>query len=90
MSLRSAVSLFFAILASASLLAQSPPPPRQPHPPRPAKWEPKPQEIFVSYWTVEPNWSTQLEIRNNVARREVTVTPVLRTAAGRKSSWNRS
>lgn len=41
-----------------------------------------PQEMFVSYWTLEPGWSTQLEIRNNVAQRDLTVTPVLRTSAG--------
>ncbi|HEX3681140.1 MAG TPA: hypothetical protein VHU83_01265 [Bryobacteraceae bacterium] len=31
---------------------------------------------------IEPGWSTELEIRNNVAWRDLTVTPVLRTAAG--------
>lgn len=50
--------------------------------PYPAQWAPKPQELFLSYWTVEPGWSTELEVRNNVAWRDLVVTPVLRTAAG--------
>ena len=49
---------------SAMAQSQSQRPER--HPWRAAKWEPKPQEMFVSYWTLEPGWSTQLEIRNNV------------------------
>jgi len=83
MSRRSGISLFFLIFVGASLAAQSPPP-RPVHPPHPAKWEPKPQQVLVSYWTVEPNWTTQLEIRNNVAWRDVTITPVLKTGAGRE------
>ncbi len=79
--------LFFRIapilcLCCAELLAQLSQPARQSHAPYPAKWEPKAQEIFLSYWTVESGWSTELEIRNNVAWRDLTVTPVLRTAAG--------
>ena len=50
----------------------------------PVKWEPKAQEIAASYWTLEPGWSTELEVRNNLFQRSVTVTPALRTAAGRE------
>src|SRR5581483_1020434 len=62
--------------------AQNRPDPPKPRPPQPAKWEPKPQQVFVPYWTLEPGWNTTLEIRNNVAQREISVQPVLRTAAG--------
>ncbi len=75
------VSLRFCAFAAPSFLP-SYLSPRQSHAPYPAKWEPKAQEIFLSYWTVESGWSTELEIRNNVAWRDLTVTPVLRTAAG--------
>jgi hypothetical protein len=59
------------------------------HPPRPivvgpAKWKPAPQELSAAYWTLEPGWDTTLEMRNNVRYWELTVTPVLRTAAGQE------
>lgn len=69
-------------LCCAATFAQTPQVPRKPHPPYPAEWKPTPQELFLSYWTVEPGWSTELEIRNNVAWRDLTVTPVLRVANG--------
>lgn len=75
-------SLLLSVLVCAAALAQSPQPARPPHASYPAKWEPKPQEVFISYWTLEPNWNTELEIRNNVVSRDLTVTPVLRTADG--------
>src|SRR5581483_4156962 len=62
--------------------AQTRPDPPKPRPPQPAKWEPKPQQVFVPYWTLEPGWNTTLEIRNNVTQRDISVQPVLRTAAG--------
>src|ERR1700761_5754211 len=73
-----------ALLTSIGIAAcaQAQEKPRQPHAPYPAQWNPKAQEQFLSYWTVEPGWSTELEIRNNVAWRDLSVTPVLRTAAG--------
>lgn len=69
-----------------NLHAQSGPPQ---HPPRPtvvgpAKWNPTPQELSAAYWTLESGWDTTLEIRNNVRYRELTVTAVLRTAAGQE------
>jgi hypothetical protein len=45
-------------------------------------WTASPQELFASYWTLEPGWSTELEIRNNVPWRNLRVTPVLRIATG--------
>lgn len=49
-----------------------------------AEWKPTQQEVSTSYWSLEPGWNTELEIRNNLAERQLTVTPVLRTAAGRE------
>jgi hypothetical protein len=52
----------------------------------PAKWEPSPQEVSTAYWTLEPSWNTELEMRNNLRYRELTVTPVLRSADGQEAS----
>lgn len=52
-------------------------------PSRPATWNPHAQQTFVAYWTVESGWNTTLEIRNNL-RRDLDVTPVLRTSAGQE------
>jgi hypothetical protein len=73
-------------LSCPGIFAQNPEPVHKPHPPYPAEWKPTPQELFLSYWTVEPGWSTELEVRNNVAWRDLTVTPVLRMAAGTEIS----
>ena len=74
------------VLFSSSLYAQSGAPP---HPPRPtlvgpAKWEPSSQEISAAYWTLEAGWNTDVEMRNNLTSRELTVTPVLRSASGQE------
>ena len=48
-----------------------------------ADWKPAQQEVVASYWTLEPGWNTELEIKNNLAEGQLTITPpVLRTAAG--------
>jgi predicted membrane-bound mannosyltransferase len=31
------------------------------------KPSPKPQEVFASYWTSEPGWDTELQLKNNLA-----------------------
>ncbi len=41
-----------------------------------------PQELFAPYWTLEPGWSTELEMRNNVPWHDLRMTPVLRTPDG--------
>jgi hypothetical protein len=46
-------------------------------PPQPAD-----QEQFVSYWTTEPGWRTELQLRNNLESSDLTVVPALRTANG--------
>lgn len=42
----------------------------------------RPQEVFAPYWTSEPGWDTELELKNNLASAPLTVTPVLRLASG--------
>ena len=81
-----AVALLFPL--PSQVCAQSAPPP---HPPRPkllgpADWKPSPQSVSAAYWTLESGWNTDLEMRNNLRSRELTVTPVLRTAAGQELS----
>ena len=46
------------------------------------KPSPKPQEVFASYWTSEPGWDTELQLKNNLASGPLTVTPFLRVASG--------
>ena len=43
---------------------------------------PKPQESFAPYWTSEPGWTTELQLKNNLPSQSLTVTPVLRLASG--------
>jgi hypothetical protein len=42
------------------------------------------QQVIVPYWTTEPGWNTQVEVRNNRRNGPVTVTPILRLASGRE------
>jgi hypothetical protein len=47
-----------------------------------AKPVPEPQESFAPYWTAEPGWRTELQMRNNLAHGDLTVVPVLRDHDG--------
>jgi hypothetical protein len=40
------------------------------------------QEQFLSYWTTEAGWMSEIQLRNNRAGADLTVTPVLRSADG--------
>jgi len=84
---RRLATLFASLLiATLPAICQTP----QPKFPKPgtrvglADWKPTQQEVMASYWSLEPGWNTELEIRNNLVERQLTVTPVLRTAAGRE------
>jgi hypothetical protein len=44
----------------------------------------KPQQSFAPYWTAEPGWETELQLRNNLVSGELTVVPALRLANGRE------
>jgi hypothetical protein len=41
-----------------------------------------PNEQEITFWTLEPGWHTEIELRNNIKDRDLTVTPTLRTANG--------
>lgn len=84
---RAVSATFFILLCSSFLRAQSAPPLHPPNPKvlGPAKWEPSPQEISAAYWTLEPGWSTTLEMRNNVIHHDLTVTPVIRASTGQET-----
>jgi hypothetical protein len=79
--------LFAASFASFTLTAaaQLPPANRKapPPPPPPAATD---QQQFVSYWTTETGWRTELQLRNNQVGHDRTVTPVLRTADGTETT----
>ena len=49
-----------------------------------AKPTAKPQESFAPYWTAEPGWDTELQLRNNLVAGSLTVTPVLRLVDGKE------
>jgi len=75
------------LLASSFLAAQDSPLQRAPkitasH----NDWTPAPQELFAPYWSLEPGWSTDLELRNNVPWHDLRMTPVLRAADGTEVS----
>lgn len=44
----------------------------------------QPQEQFAPYWTSEPGWHTELQLRNNMAQQTLTVTPALRSSDGQE------
>ena len=48
--------------------------------------QPADQEQFVSYWTTEPGWNTELQLRNNLESDDLVVTPAVRTAAGAETA----
>ena len=43
---------------------------------------PMQHEVVAPFWTLEPGWSTQLEVSNNLTQEDLEVTPVLRTFDG--------
>jgi hypothetical protein len=59
---------------------QNAPPPQPPPPPPPLPATD--QQQFLSYWTTETGWHTELQLRNNQVSQILTVTPVLRAADG--------
>jgi hypothetical protein len=64
--------------------AQSSPPAHKAPPPPPPP--PATQQQFVSSWTSETGWTSELQLRNNAANQDLTVTPVLRLADGAETS----
>jgi hypothetical protein len=72
-----AVAASLLLLCSSLLCAQSAP---QRHS------EMSAYEQYVAYWTTEPGWRTELQLRNNLDPGELTVTPALRTADGTETA----
>ncbi len=74
-------ALILVPIAPQLTQAQSTPPTSKAPPPPP----PPPatdQQQFVSYWTTETGWRTELQLRNNQVGQILTVTPVLRATDG--------
>jgi hypothetical protein len=74
-------ALILVPIAPQLAQAQSSPPTSKAPPPPP----PPPatdQQQFVSYWTTETGWRTELQLRNNQVGQILTVTPVLRATDG--------
>ena len=61
------------LLATVTTTAQPP----QPKFPKPgtrvtlADWKPTQQEVVAAYWTLEPGWNTELEMKKQPAREKV-------------------
>ena len=81
--------LALALLASRATGAQSIAPSaarpavQRPIPPQPPALD---QELGIAYWTTETGWTSELQLRNNAASQDVTVTPVLRLADGAETA----
>jgi len=73
--------LILSAIAPQFAQAQSSPPTRKPPPPPPSP-PATDQQQFVSYWTTETGWRTELQLRNNQVSDVLTVTPVVRAADG--------
>jgi hypothetical protein len=69
----------------AQAQSQSSPPTLNPPPP-PPPLPPEDQQQFLSYWTTETGWRTELQFRNNQVSDILTVTPVLRAADGTETA----
>ncbi len=70
----------------AQAQSQSSPPTRKSPPPPPAPPPAVDQEQFISYWTTETGWRTELQLRNNAVGQDLTVTPALRLPDGAETS----
>src|SRR5271157_4316055 len=80
------VVLILIPLAPHFAQAQTVPPTQNAPPPQPPPPPAVDQQQFISYWTTETGWSTELQLRNNQVGHILTVTPVLRTADGTETS----
>ena len=48
--------------------------------------QPSQHEQFIPYWTTEPGWHTELQLRNNILRSSLTVDVILRLSNGTEFS----
>jgi hypothetical protein len=66
--------------------AQQPATPAHKAPPPPPPPPAADQEQFISYWTTETGWRTELQLRNNAVAQDLTVTPALRLPNGAETT----
>ncbi len=76
------VGALLLVLFARSLGAQQPVPQTRPA----SHAEITAFEQHVAYWTSEPGWRTELQLRNNLDSNDLTVTPALRTADGSETA----
>jgi hypothetical protein len=76
------VRCFFLHSSAAQTKPQAEPAAQKGPSPSPAPPPAVDQQQFISHWTTETGWSTQLELRNNQVNQALTVTPVLRAVDG--------
>lgn len=78
--------LVFAIVCCSShlLSAQLKFPSQIRKPPNPKSLHITAQKMFAPYWTAEPGWHSEIQLRNNLISGSLVVTPVLRLADGRE------
>jgi hypothetical protein len=50
------------------------------------KPKPLPQQVFAPYWTAEPGWHSEFQLRNSQSSAPLVVTPLLRLANGQEYS----
>ena len=80
--------IFFLFCLPVTLLGPQPGAAQQPKGPSPGTRRtptPRPasdQEQFIAYWTSEAGWTSELQLRNNAAAQDLTVTPALRLPDG--------
>lgn len=67
--------LYFALISCSGVIAQS-------DPELEVSDKSGVHELFAAYWTNEPGWDTELQIRNDFQSGPITVTPYLRLASG--------
>jgi len=81
------VALLLCLLLVPFASAQTSPPAAPTHkaPPPPPPPAPVDQQQFISYWTTETGWHTELQLRNNQVGQILTVTPVLRATDGEET-----
>ena len=44
------------------------------------------QEQFLPYWSTEPGWASEIQLRNDQVSRDLTITPVLRSSNGAETN----
>lgn len=75
------LSLLLCCFLGTNLWAQTPK-----QTPRVSPLEITDREQIIAYWTTETGWKSELQLRNNLAAEDLTVTPVLRLPDGAETA----